>query len=88
MTLTSNNAALQAKLKSKDGQDKLYQVIKALSAMRLCKEDAVPNAILNRRVNPAEGESVFVPALPTAEGSVSEIANAVPQAAHGVPCLF
>lgn len=56
--------------------------------MRLCKEDAVPNAILNRRANPAEGESVFVPALPTAEGSVSEIANAVPQAAHGVPCLF
>jgi len=45
-------------------------MVKALSAMRLTKEDGIPNAILARRVNPAEGELLFIPAMPTAEGSV------------------
>ena len=42
--------------------------------MRLCKEDKVPNAVLCRKVNVGEGDRPFVPALPTAQGSVSEIA--------------
>jgi len=58
----------------KDLKSKLYEVVKALSAMRLCKEDKVPNAVLCRKVNVGEGERPFVPALPTAKGSVSEIA--------------
>ena len=66
----------------------MYQVVKALTAMRLCKEDSVPNAILSRRVNPADGESQFVPSMPTAESSVSEVANAVPSESRGEPCLF
>ena len=34
---------------SKDGKVKLYEVIKALSAMRLCKEDSAPSPILSRK---------------------------------------
>ena len=63
-------------------------MIKALSAMRLCKEDNIPDAILCRRNNPAEGETPFVPALPKNADSVSEIASAVPAEARGDPCLF
>ena len=33
---------------SNDGKVKLYEVIKALTAMRLCKEDSTPSAILSR----------------------------------------
>jgi len=44
-------------------------VIKALSAMRLCKEDCNPNAILARKKESPEGEQLFVPAEPTAEGT-------------------
>ena len=34
-----------------EAKKKLYEVIKALSAMRLVKEDCTPNAILARRKN-------------------------------------
>ena len=75
------------------GQDKkakLYEVIKALSAMRLCKEDGVPNAILSRRLDSSEGDATipFVPTMPTMEDSVSEIALDVPAEIRGEPCLF
>ena len=66
----------------------MYQVVKALTAMRLCKEDSTPDAILCRRVNPAEGESQFVPSMPKSENSVSEVANTVPTESRGEPCLF
>ena len=69
-------------------KSKLYEVIKALSAMRLCKEDSKPNAVLSRKVNAVEGERPFVPSLPTAEGSVSEIALQTPHESRGEPCLF
>ena len=39
----------KAALVGADKKAKLYEVIKALSAMRLCKEDNVPDAILCRR---------------------------------------
>ena len=48
------------------------QVIKALSAMRLTKEDSTPNAVLCRKVGATDDDEIrFVPALPTAEGAVS-----------------
>ena len=61
-------------------------MIKALSAMRLCKEDATPNAILTR--NLSDAEPPFLPALPTIPGSVSDIANEVDPELRGGPCLF
>ena len=68
---------------------KLYEVIKALSAMRLCKEDNIPNATLCRRTDTVEEGAVpFVPAMPTAEGAISEIALEVPSEVRGEPCLF
>ena len=68
---------------------KLYEVIKALSAMRLCKEDNVPNPVLCRRLDSVEGDArPFVPAMPIAEGSISDIANEVPIEIRGEPCLF
>ena len=74
---------------NKEKQQKLMEVIKALSAMRLCKEDGVPNAVLCRRTNePADGETPFVPALPTAVGVVSDLANETPAEVRGDPCLF
>ena len=36
-------------MKTQDGKSKLYEVIKALSAMRLCKEDSKPSPILVRK---------------------------------------
>jgi len=70
-------------------QQKLYEVIKALSAMRLCKEDNVPNAILSRRVEPILPEQLpFVPSMPTAGTSTSEIASLVLPESRGPPCLF
>ena len=42
-------AALKAALAAKGGKAKLYEVIKALSAMRLCKEDSAPSSILVRK---------------------------------------
>ena len=36
-------------LQANDGKGKLYTVIKALSAMRLTKEDGYPDAILARK---------------------------------------
>lgn len=67
----------------------LYEVIKALSAMRLCKEDNVPDAILCHKINPAEGEIPFVPAKPkTVTTVISEIAQEVSDEVRGEPCLF
>ena len=40
-------AALKNLLSKPDGKEKLYQVLKALSAMRLTKEDSTPSPILN-----------------------------------------
>ena len=34
---------------SNDGKTKLYEVVRALTAMRLCKEDGNPSQILVRR---------------------------------------
>ena len=34
---------------AKGGKSKLYEVIKALSAMRLCKEDSKPSSVLVRK---------------------------------------
>ena len=63
--------------------------------MRLCKEDNEPDAVLSRRINPdgvadEEGTDALpcVPALPKAEGAVSEIALDVPAEIRGEPCLF
>lgn len=63
--------------------------------MRLCKEDNKPDAVLCRRVQEADGtgvegpaSSLCVPALPTADGSISELANEVPGEIRGEPCLF
>lgn len=68
---------------------KLYEVIKALSAMRLCKEDSVPCPVLCRRLDSVEGEAwPLVPAMPTAQGAISEIALEVPSEVRGEPCLF
>ena len=66
-------AAFLSKIGSdKDKQQKLMQVIKALSAMRLTKEDSTPNAVLCRKVGATDDDEIrFVPALPTAEGAVS-----------------
>lgn len=36
---------------SPDGKIKLYEVLKALTAMRLCKEDSAPSQILSRKKN-------------------------------------
>ena len=64
-------------------------IFKALSAMKLTKEDNIPNAVLCHKLNAAEDdETPFVPAMPTAPGSVSEIANEVPEDQRGEPCLF
>ena len=75
-----------------EAKAKLYEVIKALSAMRLVKEDATPNAILARRKPDANGEikSPYIPALPTAEGSsVPEELNwQVKPEEIGEPCVF
>ena len=78
-----------------EAKDKLYAVIKALTAMRLTKEDNKPNAILARRLNPTEDEEqknelAFIPALPTAEGSSmpEELMGKVDQTLIGEPCLF
>ena len=49
-------------LQNAQAKKKLYEVVKALSAMRLVKEDSTPNAILARRINPTEGQSPFIPA--------------------------
>lgn len=75
-----------------DQKSKLYEVIKALSAMRLCKEDNKPDVVLCRRVDggadDGSSSSLCVPALPTHDGSISEIANEVPAASRGEPCVF
>ena len=42
---------LKQAMKTQDGKSKLYEVIKALSAMRLCKEDSKPSPILVRKKN-------------------------------------
>ena len=83
-------AAFLSKIGSdKDKQQKLMQVIKALSAMRLTKEDSTPNAVLCRKVGATDDDEIrFVPALPTAEGAVSQIANETPDDLRGEPCLF
>ena len=89
----------KAALVGADKKAKLYEVIKALSAMRLCKEDNVPDAILCRRKAPAaaadnaEGEDAipFLPAMPKTVSSgpvVSEVAMDVPAEIRGEPCLF
>ena len=43
------------KMMPPEAKKKLYEVIKALSAMRLVKEDCTPNAILARRKNNGGG---------------------------------
>ena len=49
-------------MQNAQAKKKLYEVVKALSAMKLCKEDCNPNAILARRVNAGEGERPFIAA--------------------------
>ena len=65
-------------------------MIKALSAMRLTKEDSQPNAILARRIDPSADEVPFIPALPTAPGSSvpEEINEGLDRDKIGEPCLF
>ena len=41
-------AAVKKAMQSANGKTKLYEVIKALTAMRLTKEDSVPSNILSR----------------------------------------
>ena len=72
----------------KEMKKQLYEVIKALSAMRLCKEDNIPDAILCRRIGGGNDDIPFVPAKPKTEDAVSEIANDVPEESRGEPCLF
>ena len=71
---------------------KLYEVIKALSAMKLTKEDNVPDAILDRKSGEvAEGESPYMPSKPKIAANVSDLANAVPEDLRtepSNPCLF
>ena len=81
-----------------DKKAKLYEVIKALSAMRLCKEDNIPDAILCRRKSPSvpeeqadsEQDIPYLPAMPktVSEKVVSEAAMDVPAEIRGEPCLF
>ena len=78
-----------------DKKAKLYEVIKALSAMRLCKEDNMPDAILCRRKvadseQPADSDIPFLPAMPKTQNDkvVSEVAMDVPADIRGDPCLF
>ena len=42
----------------KTKQAKLMNVIKALSAMKLCKEDSIPDAVLCRKVGASEDDEV------------------------------
>lgn len=64
--------------------------MKALTALRLVKEDGTPNAILARRLNPVEDETPFIAALPTAEGSSvpDDMMGKVDRERTGEPCLF
>ena len=51
-----------------DGKTKLYEVLKALTAMRLCKEDSAPCSILSRRKNDDGSLSDLTPS-PHPEGA-------------------
>lgn len=41
-------AALKKLMSKPDGANKLYQMLKALSAMKLTKEDSTPNLIISK----------------------------------------
>ena len=62
--------------------------MKALTAMRLTKEDNTPDAILSRLSDPADHEIPFIAAPPKNGEIHPELQAKVDMARVGEPCIF